>query len=217
VTPSNDAWCFGNPTLRGAPPTASTSPTQVTGAGIWRMVTGGLTVGLSGTTHRCGVTTSDTVACWGGNTHGELGTGNTTSSVLPVPVESPERFSTVAVDGAESCALSLDQRLFCWGGGRTTPTSMSASLRFTALSVSASAASGVCAVGTDGLRYCRDSDWRMVNLSPAPLFRSLSSGPNHHCGIRQDGIAVCWLDNTQGQLGTGDLASRSLPTAVVGQ
>ena len=211
VTSTNDAWCFGNPALRGAPAFTSTAPTQVTGAGNWRMVAGG----LSRTTHRCGVTTSDAVACWGNNSGGKLGTGDTTASVVPVAVQSTERFSTVAVQNVTSCALTLDQRLYCWGGGRLVPTAIAETRRFSALSLSEF---GVCALGTDGVPYCLDAAGAMVSATSAVvLLQSLSSGSNHRCGIRQDGIAVCWGPNSSGELGSGDLVGRVVPVPVVGQ
>jgi hypothetical protein len=211
VTSGHDAWCFGNPALRGAPaPASSSTPTQVTGAGIWRIVTGG----LAGTTHRCGVTTTDVVACWGNNTGGKLGTGDTAAAAVPVPVQSAERFSTVAVQNGTSCALTLDQRLFCWGGGRLVPTQMSETLRFTALALSEF---GVCALGTDGVPYCRSYTGAMARAGPpGTLLQSLTSGSLHYCGMRLDGIAVCWGPNSSGELGAGDLVGRG-PTAVVGQ
>lgn len=211
VTAANDAWCFGDPALRGAPASASTTPTQVTGAGLWRTVAA---VAVAGTRHRCGVTTGDVVQCWGDNALGQLGTGNTSASSAPVPVQSPERFSVVGVNSRESCALSLSQLLYCWGNNVATPTPVSTTLRFTALVVSDAA---VCALGTDAVRYCRTSAGAMIDATPGFRFRSFSSGSPHHCGIRQDGLAYCWSNNDYGQLGTGDLVGRGTPTAVVGQ
>jgi alpha-tubulin suppressor-like RCC1 family protein len=91
---------------------------------------------------------------------------------------------------------------------------VSTTLRFTALSLSEF---GVCALGTDAAPYCRADDGAMVSANPGVPLRSLSSGPVHHCGIRHDGITVCWGSNSSGQLGVGDLVGRGLPVPVVGQ
>lgn len=45
---------------------------------------------------------------------------------------------------------------------------------------------------------------------------SLSAGPYHVCVVTTAGAAFCWGENRDGQLGTGDYNSRSIPTQVVG-
>jgi alpha-tubulin suppressor-like RCC1 family protein len=52
------------------------------------LVSGGLTfVALSaGGTHSCGLTTGGLAYCWGENVRGQLGTGTTTNSSVPVRV-----------------------------------------------------------------------------------------------------------------------------------
>jgi hypothetical protein len=63
----------------------------------------------------------------------------------------------------------------------------------------------------------------IAGLSPAatltftPLaFTTVTSGGSHSCGITEQGSAFCWGSNTIGQLGTGDLEPRTLPTPVAG-
>ena len=128
----------------------------------------------------------------------------------PIPVQSTERFRTVEVQGSLSCALTLDQRMFCWGDGLTTPTAVLPTLRFTALS-------GHCALATDGVPYCRNYQGVLVRRGDGVLVRSLSSGQYYECGIRVDGILVCWGYNYYGQLGSGDVDDRIPPAPVVGQ
>jgi hypothetical protein len=212
VTTSNEAWCFGDPALRGAAATASTASTPVAGGSTWAYVTGSTAVGGK---HRCGLTTGGVVECWGDNTRGKLGTGDTTASSLPVPVQSTERFSAVAVNQDESCALSLSQLLYCWGKGRTSPTAVSTTQRFTTLSSSFDA---LCAIGTDAIAYCRTSGGAMANVAPGLQFRSMSVGVLHRCGLRDDGVAYCWGLNSSGQAGSGDnVEYRAAPARVVGQ
>ncbi len=210
VTLTSDAWCWGNPALRGASANSSTAPTQVTGAGIWRSVTGG----AAGTNHRCGLTTGNEVYCWGANGRGQLGTGDTVSSVIPVAVKSAERFSAVAVNTNESCALSVSAILYCWGEGRTTPAPVSTTIQFSALAI---ADYKVCGVGVDGLAYCQGSNGTMSAMFSGLLVRSLSVNHFHSCAIGRDDLAYCWGANLIGQLGNGDLLNHVTPTRVVGQ
>ena len=58
---------------------------------------------------------------------------------------------------------------------------------------------------------------------PTPQFvggltgvRALAAGIQHTCTLRNDRSMVCWGSNNEGQLGTGDLATRTTPTAVLG-
>lgn len=209
VTPTGDAWCFGDPLLRGAPATSSTTPTQVTGAGIWRVI-------ASGSNHRCGVTTSDEVKCWGNNDRGQLGTSNFTSSAVPVPLFSTEHFASVTVGGSNTCALSLSNQLYCWGSGRSTPSLVPSSVPFTALSTSSTGA--VCARGTDAVIYCGSGDGPLVDPAPGLKLRAVSVGYSHTCGIGSDGLLYCWGHNDFGETGTGDLTFRNSPSLpVIGQ
>ena len=211
VTLTNDAWCWGNPALRGASALPSTAPTQVTGAGMWRIVTGG----SAGTNHRCGLTTGNEVYCWGANGRGQLGTGDTVSSVIPVPVKSAERFTAVAINTNESCALSAGAIMYCWGEGRTTPAPVSTTIQFSALAI---ADGKVCGVGADGIAYCRGSNGTMSAIASGLLVRSLSVTLSHSCAIGRDNLAYCWGANSSGQLGSGDLLLyHATPTRVVGQ
>ena len=47
-------------------------------------------------------------------------------------------------------------------------------------------------------------------------FTDVLIGAAHSCGVRITGAALCWGLNAFGQLGTGDLGDRSVPTAVAG-
>jgi alpha-tubulin suppressor-like RCC1 family protein len=91
VTTTGDAYCWGGNSKGqlgaatgsacsfGGPQPCSTVPVLVSGGHTWRA----LTVGLE---FSCGITTSDTVYCWGANTFGQLGNGTTTDSPVPVQV-----------------------------------------------------------------------------------------------------------------------------------
>jgi alpha-tubulin suppressor-like RCC1 family protein len=52
--------------------------------------------------------------------------------------------------------------------------------------------------------------------TPTPiLWREVSAGGNHTCGVRFDESLWCWGSNSHGQLGVGDLTARSRPAQVL--
>jgi alpha-tubulin suppressor-like RCC1 family protein len=56
-------------------------------------------------------------------------------------------------------------------------------------------------------------------LPPRPLSAgvvALATGVHHTCALLMGGGAVCWGDNQEGQLGTGDMTNKLTPTAVAG-
>jgi alpha-tubulin suppressor-like RCC1 family protein len=84
------------------------------------IVRGGQRVAMS-MSHTCAIK-SGLVYCWGTNTNGQLGSGNTTSTTKPSEV--PVRFAdgsllkdaiAVSVTTAHSCALTNDGSVYCWG------------------------------------------------------------------------------------------------------
>jgi alpha-tubulin suppressor-like RCC1 family protein len=66
----------------------------------------------------CAVADSD-VYCWGANSQGQLGLGNSYDMVRPVRVETPSNLNFTAVDVGEThaCALADDGTMWCWGVG----------------------------------------------------------------------------------------------------
>jgi alpha-tubulin suppressor-like RCC1 family protein len=83
VTPTHSAYCWGrNDTGQlgdGSAPVSHATPAAVVGGLSFSAVS-------AGEFHTCGVTMSGTLYCWGENYYGELGTGTTTSSNVPVKV-----------------------------------------------------------------------------------------------------------------------------------
>jgi alpha-tubulin suppressor-like RCC1 family protein len=46
---------------------------------------------------------------------GELGTGNLTSSLVPVPVTGGLKFVSISALGDHTCALTVAGEAYCWG------------------------------------------------------------------------------------------------------
>jgi len=80
----------------------------------------GLTKGATaisvGGGHNCALTGQGEVKCWGLNRSGELGDGTTTDSIAPVTGSGLKRgISGIAAGEAHTCALTVDDRVKCWG------------------------------------------------------------------------------------------------------
>jgi alpha-tubulin suppressor-like RCC1 family protein len=56
-----------------------------------------------------------------------------------------------------------------------------------------------------------------VPVTGGILFRSVTAGADHACGVDVDGVAYCWGGNDAGQLGTRDTAPSRRPVPVAGQ
>lgn len=143
--------------------TASSAPS----AGGWLSV-------AAGGSHTCAINTSSRLFCWGENSDGELGTGDTAPRTVPTAVDSDLKWLSVTAGSVDTCAISTNDALWCWGGN------------------------GDGQLGTGDLR---SSDLPLrVNGDD---WDSVSAGGLHTCGIETDGSLWCWGDNTFGQLGIG--------------
>ncbi len=92
------------------------SPTQVT------LPTGRIATAIStGGNFMCTILDDGSVWCWGDNSYGQLGVGNSSNSgnwrYTPNPVMMPTGSSAVAIasGGRHSCMIIQDGRAFCWG------------------------------------------------------------------------------------------------------
>jgi alpha-tubulin suppressor-like RCC1 family protein len=121
LTSGGDVVCWGRGAIgdgRPALPGFESIGTQLATTAAVPAVTGakGMTSGLS---HACAAMVAGGVKCWGYNNRGQLGNGNTTSQLFPVTVSDPAGLLTgatiLAAQSANSCALSANGRVACWG------------------------------------------------------------------------------------------------------
>ena len=151
----------------------------------------------AGVAHACAVTAAGGVLCWGANDFGQLGDGTTTTPAKPVSVTGlPATTAVVSLAaGSEyTCALTGAGSVWCWGdnsaGQLGDGTFTQSSLPVQVLNSGGDAAlSGVIAI---------------------------AAGQNHACAVAGDGAAVCWGDNTRGELGNGSYLGSNLPVPVSG-
>jgi alpha-tubulin suppressor-like RCC1 family protein len=146
----------------------------------------------TGSAHACARKLDATIVCWGENGSGQLGTGTTERSLVPVPVdmtELAENADVIATGGEHSCAAKSDSTVFCWGANQF----------------------GRLGIGDTRPRLLP----RLVSLEGfAGGVPRLTTGGHHSCAAIADGSIRCWGNNRAGQLGDGSKMNRSLPHAV---
>jgi alpha-tubulin suppressor-like RCC1 family protein len=154
--------------------------------------------------HACGLTTDQSVFCWGLGLQRQLGQSGssdvqtcelsaervTPCATTPTAVSGVPPFRAVYAGGLHTCALTPNGTAYCWGGDRYGQLGDGG---------------GVTAHG----------------LPPTPVagnltFASLSAGFRHVCGLTTDGKAYCWGYNYHGQLGDGSNVNRDVPVPVAG-
>jgi alpha-tubulin suppressor-like RCC1 family protein len=180
-------WCWGDNDdgQLGIGATSSQDlPRQVTtpAAAGWAMVAGG-----GG--HTCAVRTDGTLWCWGFNSAGELGTGNTTNQDLPQQVTIPAAtgWTSVAAGGGATCALRT-HALRCWGFN---------------------------AEGQLGIGSTTSQDLpRQVTVPATTGWSRLALGISHTCATHTGHTLWCWGDNQDGDLGIGNTTQQNLPQQV---
>ena len=70
---------------------------------------------VAGPDHTCALTNAGVVACWGANTHGQLGDGTLVSSVYPAIATELAGAVELAVGYAHTCARLADGTVRCVG------------------------------------------------------------------------------------------------------
>jgi len=153
---------------------------------------------VTGNFFACALLSGGTVVCWGDNSFGQLGNGTTTTSLIPVVVESGQGggaltgVAQIAAGKYHACARMADATVECWGHN------------------------GYYELG-DGTNHDRLFPNLVLNgAGTGPLGNQISISVSQYdsCSVQSDGSVRCWGLNQYGTLGDGTQVARPLPSGV---
>jgi alpha-tubulin suppressor-like RCC1 family protein/fibronectin type 3 domain-containing protein len=172
----------------------------------------------AGSGHTCARLDNGSVKCWGANSSGQLGLGDTAhrgdqagemgESLPTVSLGTGRTATALAPGGEHTCALLDNGTVKCWGNSFYGQLGL-----------------GDQAQRGDGPGEMGDS-LPTVSLGSGRTATALAAGNFHHtCALLDNGTVKCWGYNFNGELGLGDTAHRgdgpgemgdSLPTVSLG-
>jgi alpha-tubulin suppressor-like RCC1 family protein len=188
-----------------------------------------------GQRHACGLFNAGGIACWGLNTFGQLGTGNTTTRLTPGPLSGGGFWKQVSAGGEHTCAIKSNNLRYCWGVDDAHQLGMVSAGTDPQLTPFHDAADGAynyldsgdgttCVVVGSPNRWLECYGMNVYgnigngNTEPTDdtvnfgTWQKVSSGGFHACGIDDNGTLYCWGRNDAGQLGHGDYIDRTWVT-----
>jgi alpha-tubulin suppressor-like RCC1 family protein len=161
---------------------------------------------VAGANHTCVTLTDMSTKCFGLNSKGQLGVGNTANyGVASKDIESLSwtpygHFATQIAAGAEhTCGLMPDGSVICWGDNTYGQLGTGA----------------VVNVGYQPADLAASS-YAYVSLGTGKSATKIAAGAYHTCALLQDGTVKCWGENNYGQLGLGDNTNRGSNTSEMG-
>jgi alpha-tubulin suppressor-like RCC1 family protein len=195
----------------------------------------------SGSAAPCAAKSDGSLYCWGANSdyQGGIGTNNPMSLVSPqlvTALNAPIRYP--ASTGYATCALLPSGGVSCFGSNNVGETGNGSVSGHDPTAVSASISNvGELSGGgwwCGGSHFCARTADRKVSCwgdegscvvgpaaTPTPTLVAtltdvamLASGDAFDCALRGDGTVWCWGDNTNGQLGQGDVLQHIQPVQV---
>jgi alpha-tubulin suppressor-like RCC1 family protein len=187
VRTNSTAWAWG----RGASGQLGDNATATRSSPV--SVVGGFTDWCqvaAGATHSLGVRTNGTAWAWGSANDGVLGDNTVVNKSSPVSVVGGFcDWCQISAGNCHSLGVRTNGTAWAWGfngQGRLGDNTVS------------NRSSPVSVVGSF-------TDWCQV-----------SAGGNHSLGVRTNGTAWAWGDNTLGKLGDNTVVSKSSPVSVIG-
>ena len=149
-----------------------------------------------GEDHTCAILTDATVACWGNNSDGQLGNNSVPHTAVPVAVYLPgssrhklSNIIDIAASGYFTCALQNTGAVYCWGKN---------------------------AYGSLGNGTTDATPFPTMLSIPEPVL-AITAGAYHACALldNADHSALCWGNNSSGQIGDNSTTTRLLPVDVM--
>ncbi|MBU0801261.1 MAG: DUF1566 domain-containing protein, partial [Alphaproteobacteria bacterium] len=129
--------------------------------------------------------------CWGTDTAGRLGNGAalTTVQTTPSPIAGGHKWKQISAGGEFTCGIRTDNAAMCWGSDDD---------------------------GELGNGATTGNQPEPVLVTGGHQWSKISAGDTHACGIRMDGVAMCWGSDSNGRLGNGATGGTNAPGIVTG-
>lgn len=176
----------------------------------------------------CALLETGNIQCWGSNSQGELGVGQ---SVVPTRSLSPQTLTLgsnlkakrIVAGKNHLCAISQNDSLFCWGANDLGQLGLNdTAIRYQATQVSlagsiqqlAAGFAHTCAATTNTVSCWGDNSFAQLGnnassttpvLSPVSVLGlttavdSLALGKDHSCAVSTDNKTYCWGSRKAGQ------------------
>jgi alpha-tubulin suppressor-like RCC1 family protein len=143
----------------------------------------------TGDSHSCALLSTGQISCWGLNLDGRLGTGDTTTATVPsAPIALPDGATATSVSATwfHTCAVLSSGKVSCWG--------------YNAFGQ----------LGT-GNTTPLSTPSEPISLPAGAVATVISTGIQHSCAVLASGEVSCWGYNSDGELGTGNVADTTSP------
>lgn len=244
LTSEGQLACWGS-NYQGVSGTGDTTPapkpTAVTTAGT--PLAGTTVVDYSvGTAGACALTATNVLACWGRNTDGQVGAGDTAVHRVPTAVAvggtvlAGKTITDVSMRFDHACAVTSDGIGACWGSGTygrlgtgttsgsTTPvpiTTAGTVLAGRSLKQIVTGSTTSCALATDSTIACWGSTSGATTATEIVRTGTPLEGKtiaelvrdDITCARTTDAVVACWGSNSGGQLGVSTAPSATTPVS----
>ncbi|MCX6130155.1 MAG: hypothetical protein NTX25_13950, partial [Proteobacteria bacterium] len=144
--------------------------------------------------HTCAILDDSSIKCWGLNTSGELGYGDSLVRYVPdsaaVQLGSGRKALAVSTGFNHTCAVLDNGTVKCWGGN----------------------SSGQLGYGDTTNRFSPPE--QSLDLGAGRTALAISTSQDSSCALLDNGSVKCWGANTYGQLGYGDTTQRLSPSSL---
>ena len=151
----------------------------------------GMVAVAAGAGHTVVLKNDGTVWAWGSNSNGQLGDGSTTARYSPVQVVGLSSVTALAAGESHTVALKNDGTVWAWGNNSNGQLG-------------------------DGSTVTRQLPVQVSGLSgtTSGVVVAVAAGYDHTVALKNDGTVWTWGNNSNGQLGNGNITPNDIPVQV---